>query len=1619
MTLNNFNSEVRDADIAIIGMSVNVPGAKNIDEFWQNLKNGVEAIQFFSTEEVLASGVKPELAYNPNYVKAKAVVDDIDKFDAEFFGIHPREAEISDPQHRLFLECARSALEIAGYDSQSYDGLIGVYASAGISRYYLQNIYGNSELLKFFDDFQLYLANDSEFLATRTAYRLNLKGPAINVQTACSSSLVAVHLACQGLLSGECDIALAGGVTLKVNPEIGYLYQEGMIQSPDGHCRAFDAQAKGTVGSGGVAIVALKRATEAIADGDYIYALIKGSAINNDGAVKVGYTAPSVEGQVNVILSAQSVADVAPETITYIEAHGTGTQLGDPIEIAALTQAFRDSTEQTQFCAIGSLKTNVGHLNSAAGVAGLIKTALAIKHQQIPPSLHFEHPNPNIDFANSPFYVNTQLSPWESKQAPRRAGVSSFGIGGTNAHIILEEAPTINNQNLEEKYPEQLLILSAKNPAALEQATENLGHHLQQHPDLELGDVTYTLRVGRKAFEHRRIVVAASLEEATNHLLSNAATLVTGKAKKSTPPVIFMFSGQGSQYVNMARGLYEQEKVFRETVDRCAELLFSDLRLDLRSLIYPETEAQEKAEQQLQQTAIAQPALFTIEYALAQLWQSWGIQPGGFIGHSVGEYVAACLAGVFSLEDALSLIAARGKMIQQLPPGAMLSIPLAPEKVQPFLNESVAIAAINEPSRCVVSGTIDAISALGNQLKTQGIETRLLKTSHAFHSPMMEPILDAFSRRVAKVKLSSPQIPLVSNVTGNWMTPTQATDAKYWSKHVRSLVNFAGGIECFLDNPDQILLEVGPGRTLSTFVKRHPLFKATQVVLNSVRHPQETESDIRFVWKTLGQLWVNGVAVNWDCVYQDQLCPRIPLPTYPFQRQRYWVEPNKTTQTTQSSPLVIDSDFSSNSKPEMTPQTSNLVTSPTPNLMTDIKEIFAEISGLNPAALDESSTFLEMGFDSLILAQITQGLEKRFKLKLTFRQLIQEFSTLKLLSDYLSANLPPELVKPIQTNPIQTNPIQTTPISSHPVTIQTPHTSPSNQSDIQSIITQQLQVMSEQLAVLRQWESGVRPEVQNPQKGNNSPTNGVDITGNAQPETSPNYKPLTVGAKIQKKPKQALTPSQQNFLQELIKRYITKTTQSKAYTQANRSHFADPRTVSGFNPTLKEIVYPIITTRSAGAKLWDIDGNEYIDLVNGFGSNFLGHSSPLIKDAIATQLEKGIEIGPMTLLAGEVAQLICQMTHFDRATFCNTGSEAVLGAMRIARTVTNRSKIAIFSGGYHGICDEVIVRPTQDYRAIPAACGIMPEALQNMVVVDYNNPESLKILAEFADDLAAILIEPVQSRYPDIQPQEFLHQLRQLCDKSGTVLIFDEMITGFRIHPSGAQAAFGVQADIATYGKIVGGGMPIGVIAGKSRFMDALDGGFWQYGDESVPEVGVTFLAGTFVRHPLAMAAAKAILSYFQQNGDKLHTQLNQKTHQMVTTLNHYFESIQAPLKMVNFGSLVMVKFTQDISYPELLFYLLRSRGIYIQENRPIFLTLAHSDGEIQAVIDAFCDSVKSLQQAGFFGQMATATDTNLSKNPENQPPLPGAKLGRDPQGNPGWYFQDQETGGYQLIKSL
>ncbi|NET55353.1 MAG: SDR family oxidoreductase [Symploca sp. SIO2E6] len=897
----NVSDSIDKSAIAIIGMAGRFPGAKTIDEFWQNLRNGVESISVFSDEELLSSGVEPSQLNDPNYVKAAPILSDVEEFDAFFFGYSAREAQTIDPQQRIFLESAWSALENAGYNPTISDYSIGVYGGAAPTTYLINNIHHNQgfsagRLVDSDRGMQVYLGNSTDNLTTRVAYKLNLTGPALNIQTACSTGLVAIHAACQSLLNGECEIALAGGVSVWIPQKTGYLYQEGLMLSPDGHCRAFDAKAQGTVFGDGVGIVVLKMLEEALADGDCIHAVIKGSAVNNDGHLKVSYSAPSVDGQAAAIYQAQEVADIDPETITYIETHGTGTPLGDPIEIAALTQAFRAKTEKKGYCAIGSVKTNVGHLTMAAGVAGLIKTVLALKHKQIPPSLHFETSNPEIDFENSPFYVNTKLAKWERNGSPRRAGVSSFGLGGTNAHAILEEwNPPLTSPSEGGGQKQQLLLLSAKTPTALATTTVNLANHLQEHPELNLADVAYTLTVGRFAFDYRRIVVVSDLEDAANTLSSlDTKQILTNSGKVKTRSVAFMFSGQGSQYVNMTRELYETQTTFTEQVDKCCTILQPHLGFDLRDILYPSEDKTETATEKLKQTAITQPALFVIEYALAQLWMSWGVKPAAAIGHSIGEYVAATLAGVLSLEDALKVVACRGRLMQSMPTGSMLAVPLPEDEVKNLIAEtSLEIATINSPDNCVVSGTTADIEAFENALASQDIEGRRLHTSHAYHSSMMEGMLEPFTEKVKQVRLNAPTIPFISNLTGTWITAAEATSPSYYAQQLRSCVRFADGVKQFFNDPNQILLEVGPGRTLSTLAKRHPDNPSEQITLTSVRHPQEEGSDVSFLLKALGQLWLAGTEIDWDEFYGEEKHYRVPLPTYPFEGQRYWIDPPK------------------------------------------------------------------------------------------------------------------------------------------------------------------------------------------------------------------------------------------------------------------------------------------------------------------------------------------------------------------------------------------------------------------------------------------------------------------------------------------------------------------------------------------------------------------------------------------------------------------------------------------------------------------------------------------------------------------------------------------------------
>jgi non-ribosomal peptide synthase protein (TIGR01720 family) len=883
-------AQIADRAVAIVGMAGRFPGARDVESFWQNLRNGVESITFFTDEELSAAGVPDSWLKDPNYVKARGSIEGADLFDAAFFGYTPREAQLIDPQQRVFLECAWEALERAAYDPERFAGLIGVYAGA-TGNTYVANLRSNRALLDSVGVLQTIVGSGGDFLPTRASYKLNLRGPSVNVQTACSTSLVAIHQACQALNSFECDIALAGGASITVPLKAGHYYQEEGIVSPDGHCRAFDARAQGTVGGSGVGVVALKRLAEAIADGDVVHAVIRGTAINNDGSLKVGYTAPSVEGQAEVIALAQAVAGVDPGDVTYVEAHGTGTSLGDPIEIAALNRAFgADSSRKRRSCAIGSLKSNVGHLDAAAGVAGVIKTVEALKHREIPPSLHFERPNPQIDFDASPFFVNDRLRPWDAAPGvPRLAGVSSFGIGGTNAHVVLEEpAPRADSGPGRHA---QLLVLSAKTAPALEAMTANLRDFLAQNPAVNLADAAYTLQVGRRVFPHRRMLVCHSVDEAAAILASgDDRQMPRGVRGERRSSLVFMFSGQGAQYPGMARALYETEEIFRHQVDRCCELLAGHLPVDLRELLYPSEATAAEAKRLLDQTRFTQPALFVTEYALAQLWASWGIRPAAMIGHSIGEYVAACCAGVFALEDALPLVAARGRLVGALPEGSMLAVDLPEQDVRPMLDESVAIAAVNSSLQCVVSGPHDAIATLERALTQRGANPRALATSHAFHSPMMAPALRDFESELRKVRLRPPAVPFVSNVTGTWIRDDQATDPAYWVTHLRETVRFSEGLDALFEDPHRVFLEVGPGQALAALAKRHGRRSDTHAVLSTLRHQGAGKPDGDVIAEALGQLWLAGIEPDWAAVHAGERRRRVEMPTYPFERQRYWVE---------------------------------------------------------------------------------------------------------------------------------------------------------------------------------------------------------------------------------------------------------------------------------------------------------------------------------------------------------------------------------------------------------------------------------------------------------------------------------------------------------------------------------------------------------------------------------------------------------------------------------------------------------------------------------------------------------------------------------------------------------
>ena len=1225
---------------------------------------------------------------------ARSILEDVELFDAGFFGIMPKEAEMIDPQHRVFLECCWEALEDAGCNPDKYAGAIGVVAGCAVNSYFLRNLCADPKFIESFTDayplggYTSMLGAINDTLATRVSYKLNLRGPSFTLQSACSTSLVAIAQACQGLLSYQSDMMLAGGVAITFPQKRGYHYQEGGMGSADGYCRPFEARAQGVVFGSGAGVVLLKRLDDARADGDHVYAVIKGFAVNNDGSSKVGFTAPSIDGQAKVISLAQALAGAEPESIGYLEAHGTGTPLGDPIEFTALNRAFREHTEAKQFCALGTIKRNVGHLEMAAGVTGLINAVQALQHRQLPPTEGFESPNPSIDLTESPFFINTRLAEWPSGPTPRRAGVSSFGVGGTNAHVVLEEAPTMPAAPASAAH---LLLLSARSADALERATDNLVAHLKVHPSAELGSVAFTLQVGRRAFAHRRAVACTDVADAIRAIESRDRTRVfTAARSDAVARVVFMFPGHGSQYRGMGAGLYQYDANFRAEIDHCAEILRPQMGIDIRTILAAHTDSPD-----IHQTRIAQPALFVLCYATARHWQRLGIEPQAMVGHSVGEFVAACLAGVFSLEDALDVVATRGRMAQEQPPGVMLAVRLGAEDLIPLLGDELSLAAANAPQLCTVAGAEQAVVAFERKLNERGVASVRLATSHAFHSAMMDPVVRPFTEHLRKIRLNPPRLPFVSGVTGDWIQPEEATSPDYWARHLREPVAFSKCVRLLGSEPGRVFLEIGPSGVLSKLVRQHRDLAGGTHSIASLPDGPNGPTDVLSMLNAAGKLWLNGVSPDWNHLHQPST-RRCSLPTYPFERQRFWVDPPKTCQP--SAPSISETPNIPTLLPnsELVMPVSN---DPSPNraqrLRSDVITILENLSGMDLVECDPSATFLELGFDSLFLTQVTQELQVKFGVKVTFRQLLDQQSSPDTLAAFLDSKLPADAIAPepgLTPVPASAAPLAMT--SQSLVPNPSRNRSLSGANPFESLFREQLDVMSQlmtkQLDVLRNGVSGT----------------GVPLVVDAQSALKPksteppplvpsDFKAHGRFKPIQRGPLGTLSEKQAAHIDVLIRRVTSRTPGSKKMAQASRGVLADPRAASGFRSQWKEMVYPIATVRSRGSKLWDVDGNEYIDLVNGFGPILFGHAPTFVTDAVGEQLKDGFETGPSTPLAGECAALVCELTGNERTTFCNTGSEAVMAAMRLARTVTGRRKIVMFTGDYHGTFDEVLVKGIQ------------------------------------------------------------------------------------------------------------------------------------------------------------------------------------------------------------------------------------------------------------------------------------------------------------------------------------
>ncbi|WP_439896706.1 amino acid adenylation domain-containing protein, partial [Burkholderia ubonensis] len=1544
--------------IAIVGMSCRFPGgAHDLDAYWQLLNDGVDAIS-----EVPRERWDIDAYYDPDpeapgrmYCRFGGFLDGVDQFDPAFFRITPREAAAMDPQQRLLLEVSHEALEHAGIPVDSLKGSrTGVFV--GITT----NDYANLQLRNGGGsgiDGYFFTGNPLNTAAGRISYGLGLQGPSMAIDTACSSSLTAIHTASQNLRTGECDLAIAGGVNLILSPDNSIAVSRTRALAPDGRCKTFDAAADGFVRSEGCGALVLKRLSDALAAGDRVLAVLRGSAVNHDGASS-GFTAPNGRAQEEVIRKA--LGGIPAASVDYVEAHGTGTALGDPIEVQALATVFGAGRDAGRPLRVGSVKTNIGHTESAAGIAGVIKVVLSLNHERIPAHLHFRHPSPLVRWDELPIEICAEASAWPRGAQPRRAGVSAFGASGTNAHLVLEEAPAPSRPATPSRHNVHPLVLSAKTPAALRELAARYQRRLEAEPDLDIAAVAYSASTGRSHFAHRLALPVSSLEDTVEKLRAFHAK-EPAAATQPAPRVkmAFLFTGQGSQYAGMGRRLYDAYPVFRDAIDRCRAV--ADPLLDK-----PLLEVLSARNEDIHQTGYSQPALFSLQYALTTLLASFGVTPDAVMGHSVGEYAAACAAGIFSPEDGLRLIAERGRLMQALPrDGEMAAIfaDLATvERAIEAYPREVAVAAVNGPASIVISGKRERIAMLVDAFAAQDIRSVPLNTSHAFHSPLLEPMLDEFQAAAKAVRVARPAIPFYSNLTGAVMDEAP-TDA-YWRRHCREPVQFASSVERLVEAGFNLLVEIGPKPVLVNLARACCAPDAGIQFLGLQRPQVEQQALV----EALSSLYAHGVDVDWASTETPALT-RVALPSYPFQRSRTWFQKADTSMT-QTSALPI-------------------AATPTPNRSGEVLEWLrgkiGELIQADPSTINIDLPFLEMGADSIVLIEAIRHIEKQYGVKLVMRRFFEDLATVQALAEYVADNLPAEDAPPAaaaEPSATAAAPLLTAvpaPVAAAPAA-PVEWVAAEGGSTVERVLREQNQllshVMSQQMELLRTSLTGhadVRPTVAAQAVASVAPKAAVAVHAVA-PATKPApaaapaaddqpRKPMMPWGSPVEQRARGLSAVQQEHLEALIVRYTTRTRKSKESVQASRSVLADSRATVGFRFSTKEMLYPIVGDRAAGSRLWDIDGNEYIDFTMGFGVHLFGHTPEFIQQQVTREWQRPLELGARSSLVGEVAARFARVTGLDRVAFSNTGTEAVMTAMRLARAVTGRDKIVMFTHSYHGHADGTLAAANAEGVTEAMAPGVPFGSVENMVLLDYGSDAALETIRGMASTIAAVLVEPVQSRNPSLQPVAFLKELRRITEEAGAALIFDEMITGFRVHPGGSQAMFGIRADLATYGKIIGGGLPLGVIAGSRRFMDAIDGGMWTYGDHSFPAADRTAFGGTFCQYPLAMSAALAVLEKIEQEGPALQATLNERTAQIAATLNAFFAEAEAPIKVTWFGSMFRFEFTENL---DLFFYHMLEKGIYIWEWRTCFLSTAHTDADVDRFIRAVKDSVADLRRGGF-----------------------------------------------------